>query len=146
MDISALGIANIYRNRWQIEIFLNGLSWIWPSNECGPLWECRANTFVDSNYLLSFNGKIKAELQTQHSITEVARVMGVSVFTKTPIQELLTNDQSTIENQNVKELKLFLVKFIAPVVIANHYLSHHKFTSQLGRLIIIYWFAFTFFT
>lgn len=25
MDISVLGIANIYRNRWHIEIFLNGL-------------------------------------------------------------------------------------------------------------------------
>lgn len=57
------------------------------------------------SYLLM--AKIKAELQTQHSTTEVTRIMGVSVFAKTPIRELLTNDQSTIENQNIKELKLF---------------------------------------
>jgi len=31
----------------------------------------------------------------------------VSVFAKTPIRELLTETQSTIENQNVKEQKLF---------------------------------------
>ena len=57
------------------------------------------------SYLLM--AKIKATLQTEYSITEVARILGVSAFAKTPIRELLTIDQSTIENQNVKELKLF---------------------------------------
>ena len=57
------------------------------------------------SYLLI--AKIKAELQTPYSITEVARILGVSAFAKTPIRELLAEPQSTIENQNVKELKLF---------------------------------------
>ena len=57
------------------------------------------------SYLLM--AKIKIELQTPYSITEVARILGVSAFAKTPIRELLSNDQSTIKNQNVKELKLF---------------------------------------
>jgi hypothetical protein len=57
------------------------------------------------SYLLM--AKIKIELQTPYSITEVARILGVSAFAKTPIRELITNDQSTIENQNVKEQKLF---------------------------------------
>jgi hypothetical protein len=58
------------------------------------------------SYLLM--AKIKIELQTPYSITEVARILGgVSAFAKTPIRELLSKDQSTIKNQNVKELKLF---------------------------------------
>jgi|MGYP003429144826 hypothetical protein len=57
------------------------------------------------SYLLM--AKIKIELQTPYSITEVARILGVSAFAKMPIRELLSNDQSTIKNQNVKELKLF---------------------------------------
>ena len=57
------------------------------------------------SYLLI--AKIKAELQTPYSITEVARILGVSAFAKIPIRELLAEPQSTIENQNVKELKLF---------------------------------------
>ena len=57
------------------------------------------------SYLLM--AKIKIELQTPYSITEVARNLGVSAFAKMPIRELLSNDQSTIKNQKVKELKLF---------------------------------------
>ena len=55
------------------------------------------------SYLLM--AKIKIELQTPYSITEVARILEVSAFAKMPIRELLSNDQSTIKNQNVKELK-----------------------------------------
>ena len=57
------------------------------------------------SYLLM--AKIKIELQTPYSITEVARILEVSAFAKMPIRELHSNDQSTIKNQNVKELKLF---------------------------------------
>lgn len=57
------------------------------------------------SYLLM--AKIKIELQTPYSITEVARILEVSAFAKMPIRELISNDQSTIKNQNVKELKLF---------------------------------------
>lgn len=57
------------------------------------------------SYLLM--AKIKIELQTPYSITEVARILEVSAFAKMPIRELLSNDQSTIKNQNVKELKLY---------------------------------------
>ena len=57
------------------------------------------------SYLLM--AKIKIELQTPYSITEVARILEVSAFAKMPIRELLSNDQSTIKSQNVKAVKLF---------------------------------------
>ena len=108
MDISALDIANIYRNRWQIEVFFK---WIKQNMTVKHMWGYSENAIRTHlwiaiiSYLLI--AKIKAELQTPYSITEVARILGVSAFAKIPIRELLTESQSTIENQNVKELKLF---------------------------------------
>ena len=108
MDISALDIANIYRNRWQIEVFFK---WIKQNMTVKRMWGYSENavrihlwTAIISYLLMA---KIKANLQTEYSITEVARILGVSAFAKTPIRELLAKDQPTIENQNVKELKLF---------------------------------------
>ena len=108
MDISALDIANIYRNRWQIEVFFK---WIKQNMTVKRMWGYSENavrihlwTAIISYLLMA---KIKANLQTEYSITEVARILGVSALAKTPIQELLAKDQPTIENQNVKELKLF---------------------------------------
>ena len=108
MDISALDIANIYCNRWQIEVFFK---WIKQNMTVKRMWGYSENAvrihlwIAIISYLLM--AKIKIELQTPYSITEVARILGVSAFAKTPIRELLSNDQSTIKNQNVKELKLF---------------------------------------
>lgn len=108
MDISALDIANIYRNRWQIEVFFK---WIKQNMTVKRMWGYSENavrihlwTAIISYLLMA---KIKANLQTKYSITEVARILGVSAFAKTPIRELLAKDQPIIENQNVKELKLF---------------------------------------
>lgn len=108
MDISALDIANIYRNRWQIEVFFK---WIKQNMTVKRMWGYSENavrihlwTAIISYLLMA---KIKANLHTEYSITEVARILGVSALAKTPIRELLAKDQPTIENQNVKELKLF---------------------------------------
>ena len=108
VDISALDIANIYRNRWQIEVFFK---WIKQNMTVKRMWGYSENAvrihlwIAIISYLLM--AKIKAELQVSYSITEVARILGVSALAKIPIRELLANDQSTIENQNVKEQKLF---------------------------------------
>ena len=108
VDISALDIANIYCNRWQIEVFFK---WIKQNMTVKRMWGYSENAvrihlwIAIISYLLM--AKIKIELQTPYSITEVARILGVSAFAKMPIRELLSNDQSTIKNQNVKELKLF---------------------------------------
>lgn len=108
VDISALDIANIYRNRWQIEVFFK---WIKQNMTVKRMWGYSENAvrihlwIAIISYLLM--AKIKANLQTEYSITEVARILGVSAFAKTPLRELLINDQPTIENQNVKEQKLF---------------------------------------
>ena len=108
LDISAIDIANIYRNRWHIETFFK---WIKQNMTVKRMWGYSENAvrihlwIAIISYLLM--AKIKANLQTEYSITEVARILGVSAFAKTPIRELLGSGQSTIENQNVKEQILF---------------------------------------
>ena len=109
MDISALDVANIYRNRWQIEVFFK---WIKQNMTVKHLWGYSENavrihlwTAIISYLLMA---KIKVQMQTPYSITEVSRILGVSALAKVPIRELLTETtQSTTENQNVKEQKLF---------------------------------------
>lgn len=109
MDISALDIANIYRNRWQIELFFK---WIKQNMTVKRMWGYSENAvrihlwIAIISYLLM--AKIKAELQTEYSITEVARILGVSAFAKTPMRELLTCNHSTIQNHNIKQQRLFL--------------------------------------
>ena len=86
VDISALDIANIYRNRWQIEVFFK---WIKQNMTIKRMWGYSENAIrmhlwiAIISYLLM--AKIKIELQTPYSITEVARILGVSAFAKTPI-------------------------------------------------------------
>lgn len=108
LDIKSLDIANIYRNRWQIETFFK---WIKQNMTIKKMWGYSENAvrihlwIAIISYLLM--AKIKATLQTEYSITEVARILGISALAKTPIRELLANNQSTIESQNIKEQKLF---------------------------------------
>ena len=109
MDISALDVANIYRNRWQIEVFFK---WIKQNMTVKHIWGYSENAVrvhlwvAIISYLLM--AKIKATLSTSYSVTEVSCILGVSVFAKDSIRDLLAdNTKSTIENQNVKELTLF---------------------------------------
>ncbi|MCU4177889.1 IS4 family transposase [Carboxylicivirga sp. N1Y90] len=103
---SALEIARLYRNRWQIEIFFK---WIKQNLTIKKLWGHSENAVnihiwvAICTYLIV--AKVKHSLKSELSIYEIMQILGISVFDKTPIQELLTEYQI---NQDVKEqLKLF---------------------------------------
>ncbi len=103
---SALEIARLYRNRWQIETFFK---WIKQHLTIKRLWGHSENAVnihiwvAISTYLIV--AKVKYCLKSELSIYEIMQILGVSVFDKTPIKELLTEYQI---NQDVKEqLNLF---------------------------------------
>lgn len=103
---SALEIAHLYRNRWQIEIFFK---WIKQNLSIKKLWghsENAVNIHVwvaICTYLIV--AKVKHSLKSNLSIYEIMQILGISVFDKAPISELLTEYQI---NQDVKEqLNLF---------------------------------------
>lgn len=100
-DVSALEIARLYRNRWQIEVFFK---WIKQNLTIKTLWGHSENavslhiwvaicTYLTIAY-------VKHELKSELSVYEIIQILGISVFDKTSINELLTGTQI---NQNAKE-------------------------------------------
>ena len=110
-EISALDIANIYRHRWDIEVFFK---WIKQNIVVKTLWGYSENAVkthlwsaICAYLLLAL---IKARTQSKYTITEVAMLLSASVFEKTDLTELIThpNDRfvSLLSNQNVKDQQL----------------------------------------
>lgn len=109
--IGALQIADLYRNRWQIETFFK---WIKGNLTIKVLWGYSENAVKTQlwtaicTYLIV--ARIKASIKNCHyTITEVATLIGVSALMKMPLTDLLTNPENNLlnENQNVKEPTLF---------------------------------------
>lgn len=109
-DISALDVANIYRNRWQIETFFK---WIKGNLTIKTLWGHSENAVkihlwvaVITYLLVSI---IRAKINSPYSITEVETLLRNSTFERMNIRDLLTKPADNLlnQNQNVKELSLF---------------------------------------
>jgi IS4 transposase len=109
LDFYPQEIANIYRHRWDIEVFFK---WIKQNITIKSLWGYSENAVKThlwvaiTAYLLL--AKIKANTKSPYSITEVATLIRVSALEKTELRKLLTRPiDSFLSNQNVKELTLF---------------------------------------
>lgn len=110
LDFDALGIANLYRNRWQIETFFK---WIKGNLTIKTLWGHSENAVkihlwcAICTYLLV--AIIKAKCKSPYSISEVEMLLRISAFERINIGELLTRPVENLPNinQNVKELNLF---------------------------------------
>ena len=100
-EVSALEIARLYRHRWQIEVFFK---WIKQNLVIKSLWghsENAVNTHVwiaICTYLIV--AMVKHTLKSKLSIYEIMQILGISAFDKTPLKDLIAQDQ---KNQNVKE-------------------------------------------
>ena len=103
-EVSALEVANLYRNRWQIEVFFK---WIKQNLIIKKMWGYSQNAvkihiwIAVCTYLIV--AYVKFALNSNLSIYEIIQVLGISAFDKTPIKELLTEHHQF--NQNVKELQ-----------------------------------------
>lgn len=110
-EISAEDIANIYRHRWDIEMFFK---WIKQNIVIKRLWGYSKNAVKThlwvaiSAYLIL--ARIKADYKSKYTITEIATLISVSALAKMPLADLLTNanNQLNKSKQNNKEqLTLF---------------------------------------
>jgi IS4 transposase len=102
-EVSALEIARLYKNRWQIEVFFK---WIKQNLVIKKLWGHSQNavkihiwTAICIYLIVAY---IKQDSKSNYSIYEIMQILSVSAFHKTPIQNLLNMSQV---NQNVKELQ-----------------------------------------
>ena len=102
-EVSALEIANLYKNRWQIELFFK---WIKQNLVIKKLWGHSQNAvkihiwMAICAYLIV--AYVKHTLKSDYSIFEIMQILGISAFDKTPIRDLLTISKI---NQIVKELQ-----------------------------------------
>jgi hypothetical protein len=100
-DVTALEIAHLYRNRWQIEVFFK---WIKQNLTIKTLWGHTENAVnihiwvAICTYLIV--AYVKYTLKSTLSIYEIMQILGISAFDKTAVKELLTEIQV---NQDVKE-------------------------------------------
>jgi len=111
-EASALEIAFLYKNRWQVEIFYK---WIKQNLTIKKFWGYSQNAvkihiwIAICTYLII--AYVKHSLRSTLTIYEIMQILGISAFDKTPIRELLTEFQVN-SNQNVKEqLDLFSANF-----------------------------------
>lgn len=106
-ELGPLVIANIYRNRWQIETFFK---WIKGNLTVKSLWGYSENAVkihlwvaISAYLLLAW---VKAALKSPLTITEVSKVIEASIRSKADIRELLDVQTPLTQNQNVNELLL----------------------------------------
>jgi len=110
LDVSALEVAYLYKNRWQIEIFFK---WIKQNLTVKKLWGHSENAVkihlwvaICSHLIVAY---VKHLTNSPLSIYEIMQVLNTSLFDKTPLQKLLNVKEKIqiVENQEVKELLLF---------------------------------------
>ena len=108
-EISALEVANLYRHRWDIEVFYK---WVKQNVVVKTMWGYSENAVrihlwvAIIAYLLI--AKIKKDYNSPYSITEVATLIRVSALERTPLRELITQPNISVSlNHNLTELSLF---------------------------------------
>ena len=108
-EISALEIANLYRHRWDIEVFFK---WIKQNIIVKNLWGYSENAVRTHLWVAIIAyliiAKIKADYKSPYSITEVATLIRISTLERVDLRDLITKRKdSIIQKQDVKELTLF---------------------------------------
>ncbi|WP_304424966.1 transposase [Duncaniella muris] len=108
-EVCALEIANLYRHRWDIEVFFK---WIKQNIVVKNLWGFSENAVKVHIWtaIIAYLtvARIKANYNSCYSITEVATLIRISALERVDLRWLMTKqDPSTNSDQNVKELSLF---------------------------------------
>jgi len=101
-ELSALEIALLYKNRWQVELFFK---WIKQHLKIKSFWGTSENavriqiyTAIITYCLVAIVGH---ELKIERSTYEILQVLGISLLDKTPVNELFIN----VGYNNIKELE-----------------------------------------
>jgi hypothetical protein len=105
-EVSALEITDLYKNRWQIEVFFK---WIKQNLVIKKLWGHSQNAVKTHIWIAIITylivAYIKQTIKSEYSIYEIMQILSISSFDKTPIRKLLTEQRQF--NQDVNELLLF---------------------------------------
>ena len=108
-EVSALEVARLYQQRWQIEVFFK---WIKQNLTVKTLWGHSENAVrihlwvAICTYLIV--AYVKAMLKSEYSIYQIMQILNVSILDKMTLRDLLCKQPKIQVNQNIKEqLSLF---------------------------------------
>jgi hypothetical protein len=108
-EIDAIIIAGLYKQRWQVELFFK---WIKQHLKIIAFWGFSENAVKTQiwiavcTYLLI--AYVKRLLKSELSMYEIQQILSVSVFSKSSLNELLTNTSKNFEIDNdYNQLTLF---------------------------------------
>lgn len=108
MEITAVQVALLYKNRWQVELFFK---WIKQHLKIKSFWGTSENavriqiyTAIITYCLVAIVGN---DLKIERSTYEILQVLGISLLDKTPVNELLTNtDYKNTNELNYNQLSI----------------------------------------
>ena len=108
-EIDTIIVAGLYKQRWQVELFFK---WIKQHLKITAFWGFSENAVKTQiwiavcTYLLI--AYVKKQLKTELSMYEIQQILSVSVFSKSTLNELLTNTSKNFEIDNqCNQLTLF---------------------------------------
>ena len=111
MALTALEVALLYKNRWQIELFFK---WIKQHLKIKAFWgtsenavRIQVNSAIIAYCLVAI---VASELKVERSTYEILQVIGISLFDKTSVKELLDNTNlDQMQGQKDKQLKISFI-------------------------------------
>lgn len=109
-ELTAMEVAVLYKNRWQVELFFK---WIKQHLKVKSFWGHTPNAVKTQLYcaiiaycLVAIVGK---ELKIDRPIYEILQILGISLLDKTPVKELLANNNyKNVNELNYNQLSLSL--------------------------------------
>ena len=109
LDLKAEEIAMLYKYRWKIELFFK---WIKQHLKIKSFWGTSENAVKTQVYIAIITytlvAIIKSKLSIERSTYEILQILSVSLFDKTPINELLENQiYQDVKELNCNQLSLF---------------------------------------
>lgn len=108
-QISAMEVALLYKNRWQIELFFK---WIKQHLKIKTFWGETENAVKTQIWIAICTyltvAIAKKELNIERNLYEILQILSVSVFDKTPLNQLLNEYKLQIEDDDIaNQLTLF---------------------------------------
>ncbi|MBK8656663.1 MAG: IS4 family transposase [Haliscomenobacter sp.] len=103
-EITALEVALLYKNRWQIELFSSGLSSTCASKSFGGKVPTRKTQIWVAVCTFILVKILKEKHQILQSMNEILQILSVSVFDKAPVNQLFNQlqyqkDEKPFSNQ-----------------------------------------------
>lgn len=108
-QVDALVIAELYKNRWQIELFFK---WIKQHLKIKKFWGQSENAVKTQIWIAVCTYLIvailKKQVKTDLSLYNILQILSLSLFDKTPVNQLFTShDLHSEDNPTHNQLKMF---------------------------------------